>query len=88
MKKYKDFEFFGFSDNLMQSKKLEKVAVDSDNWLRFYQNQKAKWIEFYPFSEYHGGGPSYIINIGSNDFDSWLKDNPDFIASVRGLITK
>lgn len=84
--KYKNFDVAGFSDKLMQSKKLEEVAVDSDNWLTFYKNNEANWIEFYPFSEYNGGGAPYIINIGSCSFESWLEENQDFVISVREII--
>ncbi len=55
---YKDFSFEGYSEELIERKKLRKVTIDSDNWLIFYQNEKANWIEFYPFSENHGGGAS------------------------------
>lgn len=80
------FNFWGFSNDFIQSKKLEKVAVDSENWLTFYQNEEAKWIEFYPFSEYHGGGIPYIINIGTNDFEDWVRRHKDFVAQIRVLI--
>lgn len=86
MGKYNDFEFYGFTEDLLQSRKLEKLVTDSENWLIFYKNQECNWIEFYPFSEYHGGGAPYIINIGTNDFNAWLKENEDFVDSVRKLI--
>jgi len=86
MMKYMEFTFFGFSDDFIQSKKLEKVAVDSENWLTFYQNEETKWIEFYPFSEYHAGGIPYIINIGTNDFEDWIKRHKDFVTQIRVLI--
>lgn len=84
--KYKGFSVAECSDSLMKSKGLEKIAIDSVNWLAFYKNEEANWIEFYPFSEYHGGGAPYIINIGPSDFKPWLEENKDFVNSVRELI--
>lgn len=78
-----EYSFFEFSDSFEQ---LENLGVDSDNWLTFYRKEKTNWIKFYPFNEYHGGGAPYIINIGTNDFDTWLKDYKDFVIEVRGLI--
>lgn len=84
--KYKGFEFFGFTENLIQSLKLKKEDTDSENWFIFYKSQKSNWIKFYPFAEYHGGGVPYLINIGPNDFRLWLKENENFVASIRELI--
>ncbi|WP_396591636.1 Imm27 family immunity protein [Allomuricauda sp. R78024] len=84
--KYKGFSVVQFSDSLVKSKGLVKIAIDSVNWWTFYKNKEANWIEFYPFSEYHGGGPPYIINISSSDFEPWIEDNKDFVNSVRELI--
>ncbi|WP_223826709.1 Imm27 family immunity protein [Flagellimonas sp. S3867] len=84
--KYKVFSVVQFSDSLVKSKRLEKIATDSVNWWTFYKNKEANWIEFYPFSEHHGGGAPYIINIGSSDFEPWIEDNKDFVNSVRELI--
>ena len=79
---------WGFSDDFRQSRKLEKVAIDSKNWLSFFQNEETNWIEFYPFSEYHGGGAPYIINIGTNDFEIWLNEHESFVTQIRDLIDK
>lgn len=86
MKKYKGFSVWGFSDDFRQSRKLEKVAIDSKNWLTFFKNEEANWIEFYPFSEYHGGGAPYIINIGDNNFEIWLNEHEGFVTQIRDLI--
>ena len=81
--KYNDFEVFEFSFELVQTKELVETSVDSENWLVLYQNRNYNWIKFYPYSEFHGGGQPYIINIGSRDFELWLKDHPDFVKSIR-----
>ncbi|GBF18016.1 hypothetical protein C21_00172 [Arenibacter sp. NBRC 103722] len=84
--KYNEFEFYGFTEDLAQSLELEKVKTDSENWFIFYKNRQDNWIKFYPFAEYHGGGAPYLINIGSLDFDLWLKENGNFVASAREII--
>lgn len=81
--KYKGFHFFELSQHLIQSNKLEQVSADSDNWLSFYRNQDSNWVIFYPFSEHHGGGQPYIINIGKNEFELWLQENPGFTQSIK-----
>lgn len=88
MMKYKEFEFYGFAEDLVQSLRLEKENTDSENWFIFYKSLQDNWIKFYPFGEYHGGGAPYLINIGTHDFDLWLKENRNFVASVRELINR
>lgn len=84
--KYKDFDIFGFTEDLIPSLKLEKVDADSENWFIFYKNGHGNWIKFYPFAEYHCGGVPYLINIGANDFGLWVKENENFVASVKEII--
>ena len=40
---------------------LNKVKSDSTGWLTYYTDADSKkWIEEYPHSEYHGGGPPQL----------------------------
>jgi len=38
---------------------LKKINVDNTKWIVYYLDETngEKWIEEYPFSEMHGGGP-------------------------------
>jgi hypothetical protein len=38
---------------------LKKVKVDNVNWKVYYIDEEGneKWVEEYPYSEMHGGGP-------------------------------
>ena len=44
---------------------LEKVKVDSTNWLVYYIDckNKEKWVKRFPNSEYHGGGIAELVEI-------------------------
>lgn len=83
---YKSFEIFSFTENFLKENELIETEVDSVNWRILYTNSKGNWIRFNPFSEYHGGGPPYIINIGQNDFESWILNHPNFQNGIRTLI--
>ncbi|HET9057246.1 MAG TPA: Imm27 family immunity protein [Chitinophagaceae bacterium] len=41
---------------------LKKVEVDKVNWKVYYLDEKTneKWVEEYPHSEMHGGGPPQL----------------------------
>lgn len=81
--KYKNFDFFEFNENLVNEFNLKKVIIDSTNWRTNYKNNESNWILFYPFSEYHGGGQSFIINIQKNEFENWITENIEFEKNIR-----
>jgi len=81
--KYKNFDFFEFNENFVNEFNLKKVIIDSTNWRTYYKNNESNWILFYPFSEYHGGGQSFIINIQKNEFENWITENIEFEKNIR-----
>ncbi len=85
-KKYESYDVFDFSENLIKQNELIEIKVDSINWRIYYTNKKDNWIRFNPFSEYHGGGQPYIINIGQDDFENWVLNHPNFVKKIRELI--
>ena len=84
--KYKSWTYYKYDKDFRQNFELEKINSDSNNWRIFYKGQNSNWICFYPFSEYHGGGQPYIINIGESDFDNWILNNNSFESEIRKQI--
>ena len=68
------------------AKSLEQVEVDSVNWRTHLTDGTNNYIKFLPFSEYHGGGGSYLINIGTSDFDSWISEHETFELEIRKML--
>lgn len=85
-KNYKSYDVFESSETFIKENELIELKIDSINWRIYYTNKKDNWIRFNPFSEYHGGGQSYIINIEQNDFESWILNHPNFQKQIRKLI--
>lgn len=53
-------------DELNEKKSsLKKVEIDKVNWKIYFLDEKTneKWVEEYPYSEMHGGGPSELRQI-------------------------
>ncbi|WP_186755664.1 hypothetical protein [Echinicola salinicaeni] len=70
------------------TEKLIEVKFDSVNWRVYLTDQKNNFIRCYPYSEYHGGGPSYFVNIGNYEFESWVLKHPNFESEVRNILDK
>lgn len=83
---YGSYKVFDFSEKFIKENELIELKVDSINWRIYYINKNDNWIRFSPFSEYHGGGQPYIINIEQNDFECWIINHPDFEKEIRKLI--
>jgi hypothetical protein len=85
---YHDSPFYAFDDNFIGQKKLIRIGSDLTGWRIFYNDKKSNWIVFYPFSESHGGGQPYIINIEDIDFEDWIIRNLNFEEDIRKQIEK
>lgn len=85
-KRYESYSIYAYSESLLKENYLIEIKVDSINWRIFYTNKKENWIRFNPFSEYHGGGQPYMINIGQNAIDAWILRYPNFEKEIRSLI--
>jgi len=85
---YKGCKISKLTDDLINNYDLQKLKTDSEKWRVYYKNYDSNWISFYPFSEYHGGGQSYIIQINNFDFENWINENPNFESDIRDLIEK
>ena len=83
---YNSYKVFEFSKKFIDENELVELKVDSINWRIYYTNKDDNWIRINPFSEYHGGGQPYIINIGQNDFAGWIRNHPNFEKEIRKLI--
>jgi hypothetical protein len=44
---------------------LKQIQIDGVNWLIYYFDEETgeKWVEEYPHSELHGGGPPQLRKI-------------------------
>jgi len=84
--KYKDFAFHVFDEVFIEAQGFRLIDQDSVNWRIYYSNGNSNWIKFYPFSEYHGGGQPYIVDIEKHDFIEWIVDNQDFEKDIRKII--
>jgi hypothetical protein len=85
---YKDFEIFEYNDTLSDSLNLLKVVNDESGWRIFLKDSTNNYIRFFPFSECHGGGQSYLINIKQYDFGDWVDLNPDFENDIKHKLLK
>ena len=84
--KYNNYKFY--SSRLYDNKNVKRVGSDISGWRLFSTDTINNYIEFYPFSEYHGGGQVFMINIKSEDFDKWICNFPDFDEDIRQLFEK
>jgi hypothetical protein len=86
MKKYpyKQFSFFEF----INDSNFKKISSDPIYWRTYYSSGDTNLILFYPFSEYHGGGQPYLIEIGNIDFDIWINQFPNFENEIRSILEK
>ena len=83
---YKSYKIFDFSKKFITEKELIELKVDPINWRIYFTYKNDNWIRFNAFSEYHGGGQPYIINIKQNDFERWILNHPNFEKEIKKLI--
>jgi hypothetical protein len=63
---------------------LERIGTDQKNWRHFYRDMEGNvYIQFYPYSEHHGGGQPYMIDMKGNDRGSWRRKHPHFENEIR-----
>lgn len=83
---FHNHEILPDSDTLTE--RLTELRVDADNWRIYLTDRTNNFIKFYPYSEYHGGGAPYFINIGTTDFASWISEHPNFEQEIRIMLDK
>jgi len=83
-----EFEIVEFDDKLIDTLNIRKISTDKSGWRIFYSNNAENFICFYPFSEIHGGGNAYLINIKKNDWNEWIKKFPNFETETKFIIMK
>ena len=79
---YKQFTFYEFTSD----SNYKKISTDSKNWRTYYSFGDTNLILFFPFSEYHGGGQPYIIEIGKIEFETWINQNMGFENEIRIML--
>jgi hypothetical protein len=86
MKKYtyNQFNFYEFCSD----SNLKKISSDPIYWRTYYISGNTNLIKFFPFSEYHGGGQPYLIEIGNVDFEIWINQYPNFENEIRSILDK
>jgi len=54
---------------------LDLIKVNRDTWEKLFQDPKDKryWLLYYPYSEFHGGGPPSLMEINYEDAMQRLK---------------
>ncbi len=75
-----------YAESELQITELIELKIDSVNWRIYLTDGNDNYIRFMPYSEYHGGGEPFFINIGNSDFEEWINRNDGFERKIRKLL--
>ena len=70
-------KFYPWKEELVERLNLKEVGSDESGWRVFYANGQSNFIKVFPFSEHHGGGIPYLLEMEIENFESYLKQNPN-----------
>ena len=62
---------------------LKKMKVGDWKTLYIYKPDNSYWVEEYPFSENHGGGPSCVYLINASDPFAYFESDVGLTSKIR-----